>query len=108
MSKKRHFAIKLPSYAVYGVASLLISAIIFWLIIFLVPEGGFIITQGVIGDKYLLLNIAVISLIISIISIVLSRAVFAKDKIASHIIGALAVFVPAIILLQVVSVIFAY
>ncbi len=108
MIKKNILDIKLSPYIFYSFFAFLLLIAIFSLIIFYVPEGNFIIIQRVIGDKYALFSLAVATLFISGANLALAWATFKKDKVASHIFGALAVLIPAIILLKVASVIFMH
>ncbi len=100
--------IRLQPYIFYAIFALLFLKAIFLLIIFFVPEGGFLIIQEIIGNKNTLFNLAIVTLFISAFNLVLAWIVFKKDKIASHIFGSLSIFIPAIILLKIASIIFMH
>lgn len=107
MEEKR-FKIKFPPFVIYAFFSLIIFVAIFLCVLISVPEGDFIVLKGAIGDKSSLINLSFVSLIISGINLVASWSLLKKDRVASHILGILAVFVPLIVLLKVSAIIFAY
>jgi len=98
---------KLPPYAVYAIFSggFIIAALL--LSLFAVPEGAFMIIKGGIGDKQSLVNLTLVTLAVCAINLAASWGIYKKDRVASHVLGALAAVLPAIILLKVAAVIFA-
>ncbi|MFA4999545.1 MAG: hypothetical protein WC519_02355 [Parcubacteria group bacterium] len=106
--EKIRFKIKLPPYAIYGLISLVIlsAAIIFSL--FAVPKGGIIVIKGVIGDKLSLLKLSLAATAVCGINLLASWGVFKKDRVISHILGALAIFISIIILLKITAIILVY
>jgi hypothetical protein len=108
MAEETRFKIKMLPYAFYGIFSLCLLTAIFLLAFFSVPEGAFIILQGAIGDKHSLLGLSFVSLAVCGINLAASWGMYKKDRVASHILGGLAIAVPAIILLKMAAVIFAY
>jgi hypothetical protein len=99
--------IKLPPYAVYGIFSGALIAALFFLSFLAIPEGAFIILKGTIGDKHSLIGLSLATLAVCGINLSASWGIYKKDRVASHILGALAVSVPAVILVKVSAVIFA-
>jgi hypothetical protein len=64
--------------------------------------------KGAVGDKSSLLNFSLVTAIVCLINLVASWFIFKKDRVVSHILGILAVSVPAIVLLKTAAIIFAY
>jgi len=108
MTEKNPFAIKLPPCTIYAIFSLIILVVIFFTILFAVPDGSFLIIKDEIGDKYTLLYLFFISLIISSINLIATWNFYKKDRVVSHIFGAMAVLVPIIILLKITTIILMY
>ena len=108
MTEKNPFAIKLPPYAIYAIFSLIILIIALFAILFAVPEGSFLIINGEIGNKYTLLYLFFVLLIISDINLIASWNFYKKDRVVSHIFGAMAVLMSAIILLKIATIVLIY
>jgi len=108
MAEKNPFAIKLPPYTIYAIFSLVILVITFFAILFAIPEGSFLIIQGGIGNKYTFLNLFLVTLVICSINLVTAWNLYKKDRVVSHIFGAMAVLVSSVILLKVATIIFIY
>jgi len=103
--RDENFKIKLAPYAVYGIFSVCLLAAVFILALFAVPEGAFIILQGAIGDKHSLIGLSFVALAVCGINLAASWGIYKKDRVASHILGNLAIAVPALVLLKIASVI---
>ena len=108
MAEKNPFAIKLPPYTIYAIFSLVILVIIFFAILFAVPEGSFLIIQGGIGDKYTFLNLFLVTFVICSINLIAAWNLYKKDRVVSHIFGAMAILVPIIILLKITTIVLIY
>ena len=108
MTEKNPFAIKLSPYTIYAISSFIILVVIFFTILFAVPEGSFLIIKDEIGDKYTLLYLFFVSLIISGINLIASWNFYKKDRVISHIFGAMAILVLAIVLLKVTTIVLIY
>lgn len=108
MPMDEKFKIKLPPYAIYGIFSLCLLAAVFLLVFFAVPEGAFVILQGAIGDKHSLLSLSFVALAVCGINLAASWGIYKKDRVASHILGNLAIAVPALVLLKIASVIYLW
>ncbi|MFA5052590.1 MAG: hypothetical protein WC565_00810 [Parcubacteria group bacterium] len=106
--EKLQFKMRLPLFAVYGIISLAILITVFLSALFAVPEGAFLILKGAIGDKHSLLSLSVVALVICGINIAASAGIMKKDRMVSHLLGSLAVFIPAIILLKIATIVFIY
>jgi hypothetical protein len=108
MFGERLFKVKLQPFLIYGLFSIAILIAIFIFVILSVPEGDFLILKGSIGDKSSLLNLFFVTTVVCLINLIASWAIFKKDRVASHILGVLAVSVPAIVLLKTVATVLAY
>jgi hypothetical protein len=108
MLEKKFFKVKFPPFAVYGLFSFCILITAFLLVILSVPEGDFLVLKGAIGDKSSLLNLSFVATAVCLINLAASWVIFKKDRVASHILGALAVSISAIILLKVTVIVFSY
>ena len=108
MAEKNPFAIKLPPYTIYAIFSLVILVIIFFAILFAVPEGSFLIIQGGIGDKYTFLNLFLVTFVICSINLIAAWNLYKKDRVVSHIFGTMAVLISSVILLKVATIVLIY
>ena len=108
MTEKNPFAIKLPPYTIYTIFSLIILVVTFFAILFAVPKGSFLIIQGGIGDKYTFLNLFLVTLVICGINIIAAWNLYKKDRVVSHIFGAMAVLVSSVILLKIATIVLIY
>lgn len=106
---KRNFSkIKLAPYFIYGGISLLIVIIILISVIFLLPHHNFLIARGLIGDKWFILNLLLITTLICAVNIINSFFIFKRDIVSSHILGSVSIFILLMFLLRVVSILINY
>ena len=108
MTEKNPFAIKLPPYAIYAAFSLVVLIIALFAILFAVPEGSFLIIKEEIGDKHTLFNLFLVTFIICGINLIAAWNFYKKDRVVSHIFGAMAVLIPVIILLKIATIVLIY
>jgi len=108
MTEKNPFVIKLPPYAIYASFSLIVLIIALFTILFAVPEGSFLIIKDEIGDKHTLFNLFLVTFIICSINLIAAWNFYKKDRVVSHIFGAMAVLIPVIILLKIATIVLIY
>lgn len=95
---------RLSPFGIYGITAGLILVLSAAAALFLIGKGDFIILPGQAGNKYIVMKLILTGTAISAINILVSWAVFRKDRVASHIAGGLAIAVSVIILLKVATV----
>jgi hypothetical protein len=94
----------LPPFAIYGMVSGVIILCALISMLFFVEDGAFVILKGVIGDRSTLFSLTGVTAAVCAVNILSSWAIFRKDRVAYHILGALAVIIPAFIVLKVATV----